>query len=398
MSEKKKIPELRFPEFVGEWESKKLGETVDVMQSGISRRLSDVDIGYPILRSNNIQNGELDITDIKYWYLKDNQGVNLKNYILHEGEILVNFINSIAQIGKVAVYKDLLKRDTIFTTNILRLSIKKSYSSLYIFYNFNTSKYLNYIQSITKPAVNQASFTTKDFNKYIIGVPSFDEQQKIASFFTAIDKKISLLKKKKSLLEQYKKGVMQKIFTQEIRFRDENGEEFPEWRNYKLGNICEIITGNKDTQNRDDSGSYPFFVRSQSIEKINSYSYDGEAILTSGDGVGVGKNFHYINGKFDFHQRVYCLRNFNHETKGKYLFYYFSKHFNKRVMRMSAKNSVDSVRREMVSDMKIPLPKIEEQTKIASLLTCIDSKINQTQTQIEKAELWKKGLLQKMFV
>lgn len=87
----------------------------------------------------------------------------------------------------------------------------------------------------------------------------------------------------------------------------------------KLGDVCEIKTGKKDTKNKEDDGEYPFFVRSNTVERINSYSYDGEAILTSGDGVGVGKNFHYINGKFDFHQRVYSLRKFKNGYIGKYI-------------------------------------------------------------------------------
>ena len=78
-----------------------------------------------------------------------------------------------------------------------------------------------------------------------------------------------------------------------------------EWKEKKIGEVAKINTGKKDTQNKVENGKYPFFVRSQIIEKINSYSYDGEAILTAGDGVGVGKVFHYINGKFDYHQRVY---------------------------------------------------------------------------------------------
>ncbi len=122
---------------------------------------------------------------------------------------------------------------------------------------------------------------------------------------------------------------------------------FPEfkdgWREKRLGEVADVTTGNKDTQNRVENGSYPFFVRSQTIERINSYTFDGEAILTSGDGVGVGKNFHYIDGKFDYHQRVYCLTNFKNGVFGKYLFFYFAEKFNERVMRMSAKNSVDSV-------------------------------------------------------
>ena len=148
----------------------------------------------------------------------------------------------------------------------------------------------------------------------------------------------------------------------------------------KLGDVCEIKTGKKDTKNKEDDGEYPFFVRSNTVERINSYSYDGEAILTSGDGVGVGKNFHYINGKFDFHQRVYSLRKFKNGYIGKYIYYLFSDRFYDRVTRLSAKNSVDSVRMDMISGMQVYFPLSTEQTKISSFLSLIDERI---QTQIK---------------
>ena len=109
----------------------------------------------------------------------------------------------------------------------------------------------------------------------------------------------------------------------QLRFKEFSGE----WEEKKLGELADITTGNKDTQNKVDDGIYPFFVRSQTVEKINSYSYDGEAILTSGDGVGVGKNFHYIQSKFDFHQRVYCIYKFKNKVFGKFIFHYFSSFF-----------------------------------------------------------------------
>ena len=149
----------------------------------------------------------------------------------------------------------------------------------------------------------------------------------------------------------------------------------------KLGEVCEIKTGNKDTQNKVENGKYPFFVRSNTVEKIDSYSYDGEAILTSGDGVGVGKNFHYINGKFDFHQRVYALRNFRNGYSGKYIYHLFSEKFYDRVRKLSAKNSVDSVRMDMISEMKVYFPLLLEQQKISSFLSLIDERI-QTQNKI----------------
>lgn len=179
----------------------------------------------------------------------------------------------------------------------------------------------------------------------------------------------------------------------ELRFPEFSGE----WESKKMGEIAEITTGNKDTQNKVENGNYPFFVRSQTIERINSYSYDGEAILTSGDGVGVGKNYHYINGKFDFHQRVYCLYRYKNHVYGRYLFFYFSEKFNRRIMRMSAKNSVDSIRRDMIYDMLVLLPSLPEQQKIATFLSAIDDKLQALKKKKALLEQYKKGVMQAIF-
>lgn len=159
-----------------------------------------------------------------------------------------------------------------------------------------------------------------------------------------------------------------------------------EWKNENVGNVCKISTGTRNTQDNIVNGIYPFFVRSDKVERINTYSYNGEAVLTAGDGVGVGKVVHYINGKFDFHQRVYKMSDFN-GINGKYFYYYFKKFFYNRVKSMSAKNSVDSVRLDMISDMTILIPQnIEEQKAIANTLTDIDNLIDSLQKIIEKKE------------
>ena len=160
-----------------------------------------------------------------------------------------------------------------------------------------------------------------------------------------------------------------------MRFPQFSGE----WKKTKLSEVCHIATGNKNTQDKDDNGQYPFYVRSQHIEHINSWTYDGEAILTAGDGVGVGKVFHYSKGKIGVHQRVYILNDF--KCDGKFLFYYFSGHFYDRVKRMSAKNSVDSVRMEMIANMNFIYPRRGEQTKIGHLFSLLDERI-ETQIRI----------------
>ena len=105
-----------------------------------------------------------------------------------------------------------------------------------------------------------------------------------------------------------------------------------DWPQTIVADIAEVTTGERDTQDRIPDGQYPFFVRSQTVERIDSFSFDGEAVLTAGDGVGVGKIYHYINGKFDFHQRVYRISNFR-DYDGKFFFYFFSSHFYAEAMK-----------------------------------------------------------------
>jgi type I restriction enzyme, S subunit len=139
-------------------------------------------------------------------------------------------------------------------------------------------------------------------------------------------------------------------------------------------NLAHITTGGRNTQDRAEDGQYPFFVRSQTVERINSYSFDGEAVLTAGDGVGTGKVFHYINGKFDVHQRVYRISNFSRRLNGYFFYLYFSTHFYNRIMQMTAKSSVDSVRMEMIARMPVPLPPIDtEQRAIVAALSDVNA-------------------------
>ena len=157
-----------------------------------------------------------------------------------------------------------------------------------------------------------------------------------------------------------------------------------DWEVNCIKNIAEIKTGGKNTQDSISGGKYPFFVRSQTVERINTYSFDGEAVLTAGDGVGTGKIFHYINGKFDYHQRVYKISNFSNQLNGYFFYLYFSNYFYDRIMQMTAKSSVDSVRMEMIADMPIALPPISEQQAIAAALSDVDELLSSLDQLIAK--------------
>ena len=155
-----------------------------------------------------------------------------------------------------------------------------------------------------------------------------------------------------------------------------------DWQIKRLKYLCKINTGTKDTVNAIEDGIYPFFVRSQTVERINSYGADCEAVLTAGDGVGVGKVYHYINGKFDYHQRVYMLSEFNQIT-GRFLYYYLSSNFYKVALQGNAKSTVDSLRLPQFLNFEFSLPSLEEQPLIVSYL---DHETAQIDTLIEKQQ------------
>ena len=169
-----------------------------------------------------------------------------------------------------------------------------------------------------------------------------------------------------------------------------------DWDIDYIGNIAQINTGGRNTQDRIEDGLYPFFVRSQKVEHIDTYSFDGEAVLTAGDGVGTGKVFHYINGKFDVHQRVYRITNFSERVNGYYFYLYFSNHFYNRIMQMTAKSSVDSVRMEMIAKMLITIPPITEQEAIATALSDADALIEALEALIAKKRQVKQGTMQEL--
>ena len=166
------------------------------------------------------------------------------------------------------------------------------------------------------------------------------------------------------------------------------------WKVKKISALATIKTGSRDTQDNKPNGRYPFFVRSQTVEHIDLYDFDCEAVLTAGDGVGTGKVFHYIDGKFAAHQRVYVMSNFS-DVLGKYFYYYFSKNFISEVEKYTAKSSVDSVRRAMIADMEFPFPADAlEQEHIVKVLESFDAYIDDLAELIEKKKNIRDGALE----
>lgn len=227
-----------------------------------------------------------------------------------------------------------------------------------------------------------------------ISIPALPEQQKISSFLTAVDTKIQQLGKKKTLLEQYKKGMMQKLFKQEIRFKDEQGNDFPNWEEKRLEEVADTTTGSSNRQDSTETGEYAFFDRSNDIRASSTFLFDCEAIIIAGE----GKKFipRYFVGKFDLHQRAYATMNFK-ENSGKFL-YFWMMYKSSVFLKYAVGSTMPSLRLPAFKNFPLNLPHPKEQQKIADSLSAIDRKIALIATELEQAQTFKKGLLQQMFI
>ena len=195
--------------------------------------------------------------------------------------------------------------------------------------------------------------------------PTMREQQTIGGFFQQLDHLITLHQRECISFT----GRADRLILTANKKRTTSS-----WEQRKAKEICSIGTGKSNTQDQVDDGKYPFYIRSDVPVRSNKYLYDCEAVITIGDG-NIGKVFHYVNGKFDLHQRCYKMTDFK-DIWGKYFFYYFSTKFYDRAMKMTAKATVDSVRLEMISEMDIKKPpQISEQKQIAEFFANLDNLI-----------------------
>lgn len=237
------------------------------------------------------------------------------------------------------------------------------------------------------------SMTQTDLGNNPVAFPPLVEQQAIVNYLDEkcgkINNAIDVQKKKIDLLNELKQTIITNAVTKGLNPNApmiDSGVEWigqvPEhWKIKRTRFLCNIQTGDKDTVNREDDGLYPFYVRSPKVERINTYSFDGEAILMAGDGVGAGKVFHYANGKFDYHQRVYNLHNFK-DVSGLFFYYYILNKFRYIIEEGAAKNTVDSVRLNMIQDFWMTIPPVSEQQNIVKY---IDGEISKIDAQISKA-------------
>jgi type I restriction enzyme S subunit len=260
-------------------------------------------------------------------------------------------------------------------------------SKEFLYYLLSSKKIQNDFVSISAGSGVQ-NLKKDTVSTVAVKIPLVDEQNSIVAVLETWDEAIEKLTKKIEIKKAIKKGLMQELLKGKTRlsgFKDK-------WEVKKLGDVCDIGTGSKNNQDKISNGVYPFYVRSPIIERINSYSYDGEAILIPGEG-NIGKIFHYINGRFDFHQRVYKISDFKLNVLGKYLYYYLVKHFSKATKSDSVKATVDSLRLPTFTKFQVQIPALAEQKAIVEILDVANEEVKKLQKQLTILKDQKKFLL-----
>jgi type I restriction enzyme, S subunit len=384
MEKQKNIPALRFPEFKDEWERKKLGKVADIYD-GTHQTPNYVDSGVKFVSVENIN----DIVNTDKFITKEAFD---KEYKIKpkDGDILMTRITA-GIIGATAIVKN--NEPLGYYVSLALIRIKNHFDVNFLCQRIESNEFKNELHKRIIHVAFPKKINLGDISDCEVAYPNLPEQQKISAFLAEVDNKLQRLKQMKTLLEEYKKGTMQKIFSQELRFKDDKGKDFPDWEKKKLGEIARITTGSSNRQDSNLEGEYTFFDRSQDIRSSDKFLFDAEAVIVPGE----GQEFipKYFVGKFDLHQRTYAIMGFKNQH-GKFLFYsisYNSNHLNSHAVG----STVKSLRLPMFEKMPIYLPCFQEQTKIANFLSAIDEKINTCKAKKEKIEQYKKGLLQNMF-
>ena len=263
--------------------------------------------------------------------------------------------------------------------------------------------------SLLNSGTAQPKLNKKSCLKIKIAKPALEEQTAIANALSDVDALIQELEKLIAKKQAIKTATMQQLLTGRTRLPQfayhpdgrkkgykpsELGEIPEDWEVVCLGDLATIKTGSRNNQDKEANGAYPFFVRSETVERLNTFSYDCEAILVPGEG-GIGSIFHYIHGKFDAHQRVYVIRNFQN-CSGKFVYLQMRQNFGAHAMENSVKATVDSLRLPTFQNFTLLLPSVEEQDEVARILWDMDEEVKALGLRLNKTRQIKQGMMQEL--
>ncbi len=403
------VPKLRFKEFTDEWEEKKLNELSNKIGDGIHSTPNYSDNGeYFFINGNNIKDNKVFINETTKKI--DEEEYNKYKLSLNNNTILISINGTIGNLGYYNYEKVILGKSCGY------INLKDESNKYFLLNLLKTTKIQSYFfQELTGTTIKNLSLQT--LKNTIIKLPIFSEQQKIADFLLNIDKKISITEEKLNLFNEYKKGIMQKIFNQELKFKDENGNNYPEWEEKKLKDLTESISnGISLNQNFDGIGYKVTRIETISsgkinLEKVGYITTDknidehklniGDLLFSNINSVEHIGKIAYIDKNYDLYHGMNLLRIvFNKNLCSKYLYYILTERKYKKLFEKLCNKAVSqaSINQTELGKIKVYISCLEEQKKIANFLSAIDTKIEKISDELENLKEFKKGLLQQMFV
>ncbi len=310
---------------------------------------------------------------------------------LESGDVLVQRSNTLDLVGTTVVF-DGPSEVYVYPDLMMRMRFKDDATAHWFWRYANSTDGRRYFVSIAAGSTgSMPKISGERLRKMPLPVPPLPEQCAIATALSDVDALISSLDRLISKKRAIKTAAMQQLLTGKQRLPGFNGK----WEVKRLGDVSSIKTGSKNNEDKRGEGRYPFFVRSQTVERINTYSCDGEAILVPGEG-GIGNIFHYVNGRFDYHQRVYKISDFSAGACGKFIYYSMIQTFNKQATRNSVKATVDSLRLPTFLEFEFSAPSVDEQTAIATVLSDMDTEISALEARRGKTRQVKRGMMQEL--
>lgn len=410
MSEKRKVPDLRFPGFSNHLLVQK--QFREVVESNIYGPRFNANDYYPNGNVKTIRGTDVDRNgSFKYQQIPTAKldGKLVNTHMLRQGDLVMI---TTADCGLTGVFEE-QELPHISSAYGVRIRLNTKGEPHFFKYFFQTRIAKAQIDSFIRKAT-VSNLPGSDILKIKVYLPSLPEQQKIAEFMTAVDKRIELLQAKKEKLEAYKKGVMQQIFSQKLRFKADDGSDFPDWEEMKLGEVAKIYDGTHQTPKYVDEG-IPFF----SVEHVTANQFTktkfitekvfnaenkrvklekGDILMTRIGSIGVAKLIDW-EVKASFYVSLALLK-VSPKLNSSFLTYFiasdlFQRELWKRTIHVAFPQKINLGE---IGECEVLIPDIPEQEKIASFLTSLDSSIETLEKQINQTQTWKKGLLQKMFV
>ena len=395
-------PQLRFPEFADEWKVRKLG---DITQ--INPRVGSLPDDFVYIDLDSVKRGTL----LKQNRISKIGSPSRAQRLLSRDDIIYQ---TVRPYQKNNFYFD-KAGDYVASTGYAQIRAREGYYPRFVYTLLHTSAFVNKVL-VRSTGTNYPAINSNDLAKVKVHTPSKPEQEKIADFLTAVDERIAVSEKKLELLETYKRGVMQKIFSQQIRFKGENGTPYPDWEVRKLGEVAtKVGIRNKSTSATDvltNSAVHGVILQTDFFDKeiavqgnlsnyyktqIDDFVYNPR--ISTNAPVGPFKRNNYGDGVMS---PLYNIFRFNESKSLDYFEQYLATNYWHKYMRDVANYGARSDRMAISSSdllsLPFPYPSQEEQQKIATFLTTLDDKITVEKSKLAAARKFKKALLQRMFV